>query len=68
MDGNELRTILERHGIDLPPKKGWDEAEEDSTQGALASSAASNGNHSVDDERSSEDAGSTAEELEPPLT
>ena len=67
MDGNELREILERHGIDLPPKKGWDEAEEDPTQGALASPAASNGNHSVD-EQSSEDAGSTAEELEPPLT
>ena len=66
MDGNELRAILERHGIDLPPKKDLDEAEEDSTQEALANSAASNGNHSVD-EQSSEDAGSTAEELEPPL-
>ena len=67
MDGDELRAILERHGIGLPPKKGWDEAEEDPTQGSLASPAVSNGNHSAD-EPPPEDGSSAAEELEPPLT
>ncbi|MEE3259085.1 MAG: ATP-dependent zinc metalloprotease FtsH [Candidatus Latescibacterota bacterium] len=67
MDGDELRAILERHGIGLPPKKGWDEAEEDPTQGSLASPAVSNGNHSAD-EQPPEDGSSAAEELEPPLT
>ena len=67
MDGDELRAILERHGIGLPPKKGWDEAEEDPTQGSLASPAVSNGNHSAD-EPPPEDGSSAAEESEPPLT
>ena len=67
MDGDELRAILERHGIGLPPKKGWDEAEEEPMQGSLASPAVSNGNHSAD-EPPPEDGSSAAEELEPPLT
>ena len=67
MDGDELRAILERHGIGLPPKKGWDEAEEEPMQGSLASPAVSNGNHSAD-EPPPEDGSSAAEESEPPLT
>ncbi|MDP6701277.1 MAG: hypothetical protein QGH25_16625, partial [Candidatus Latescibacteria bacterium] len=67
MDGDELRAILERHGIDLPPKKGGDEAEQAPARDSLSDPAVANGNHSVD-EPPPEGSGTAAEEMEPPLT